>query len=292
VTVPITKTGVQALLGAHGFNPTRLRGQHFLVDRNLIDAIVRDADVGPGDCVLEIGTGTGILTDALAGRAGRVVTCDLDRRLQEIARGLREWPPTVTFLLADILEGKHKLNPAVIRRWESEGALASAEATAGKPGALRLRVVSNLPYSVATPVLANLLWDGIPFHDAVVLVQREAAERFVAKPGTGDYGPMAIAVALLAEAAILRHVPPQVFWPAPKVESALLRLAPRAPSRALTLRDAGLPSLLQDAFQQRRKTLRKRFGEARLAAAGIDPTARPEEVPPEAWPRLLTVPPA
>jgi 16S rRNA (adenine1518-N6/adenine1519-N6)-dimethyltransferase len=284
VTVPITKTGIQALLGAHGFNPTKLRGQHFLVDRNLIDAIVRDADVGQEDCVLEVGTGTGILTDALAARAGRVVTCDLDRRLQEIARGLREWPPTVTFLLEDILAGKHKLNPAVMDRWRAEAG--------GAGGALRLRVVSNLPYSVATPVLANLLWDGIPFRDAVVLVQREAAERFVAKPGTGDYGPMAIAVALLAEAEILRHVPPQVFWPAPKVESALLRLAPRAPATALALRDAGLPSLLQDAFQHRRKTLRKRFGEARLLAAGIEPGARPEEVPPVAWPRLLTVPPA
>src|SRR5262245_19473145 len=92
VTVPTTKTGVQALLGAHGFNPTKLRGQHFLVDRNLIDAIVRDSGVGPNDCVLEIGTGTGILTDALAARAGRVVSCDLDARLQGIAKGLREWP--------------------------------------------------------------------------------------------------------------------------------------------------------------------------------------------------------
>jgi len=170
----------------------------------------------------------------------------------------------------------------VLRRWESEGA----------SGALRLRVVSNLPYAVATPVLAHLLWDGIPMYAARVLVQREAADRFVAKPGTGDYGPMAIAVALLAEAAIVRHVPPQVFWPAPKVESALLRLVPRAPGKARELRDAGLPSLLQGAFQQRRKTLRKRFGEARLRAAGIAPTARPEEVPPEAWTRLLTVPPA
>ncbi len=280
--VPTTKTGVQALLGAHGFHPTRLRGQHFLVDRNLIDAIVRDADVGPSDCVLEIGTGTGILTDALAMRAGRVVTCELDARLQGIARGLRQWPETVVFLLEDILAGKHALNPAVVERWQA----------AGGSGAMRLRVVSNLPYAVATPVLANLLWDGVAFLDAVVLVQREAAERFVASPGTAAYGPMAIAVALLAEAEILRRVPPQVFWPPPKVESAVLRVAPRAPARAKQLRDAGLPSLLMDAFQQRRKSLRKRLGEARLRAAGIEPAARPEDVPPEAWTRLLTVPPA
>jgi 16S rRNA (adenine1518-N6/adenine1519-N6)-dimethyltransferase len=282
VAVPTTKTGVQALLGAHGFHPTKIRGQHFLVDRNLIDAIVRDAGVGPSDCVLEIGTGTGILTDALAARAGRVVSCDLDARLQGIAKGLREWPSTVVFLLEDILAGKHALNPAVLSRWQSEGA----------SGALRLRIVSNLPYAVATPVLANLLWDGVAFEDAVVLVQREAAERFVAKPGTEEYGPMAIAVALLADAEILRRVPPQVFWPAPKVESALLRVRPRAPGEARRLRDRGLPSLLMDAFQQRRKTLRKRFGEARLLAAGIDPAARPENVAADAWLRLLTVPPS
>ncbi|MFI5402292.1 MAG: 16S rRNA (adenine(1518)-N(6)/adenine(1519)-N(6))-dimethyltransferase RsmA [Planctomycetota bacterium] len=282
MTVPTTKTGVQALLGAHGFRPARMRGQHFLVDRNLIEAIVRDAGVGPGDCVLEIGTGTGILTDALAARAGRVVTCDLDARLQEIAKGLREWPATVTFLLEDILAGKHALNPAVLGRWQSEGA----------SGGLRLRIVSNLPYAVATPVLANLLWDGIPVHDALVLVQREAAERFVASPGTPAYGPMAIAVALLAKAEVVRRVPPQVFWPPPKVESALLRITPRAPARAVELRDRGLPSLLQDAFQQRRKTLGKRYGEARLRAAGIDPKSRPEDVAPDAWARLLTVPPA
>ncbi len=281
MAVPTTKTGVQALLGAHGFRPTRLRGQHFLVDRNLIDAIVRDAAVGSQDCVLEIGTGTGILTDALASRAGSVVTCDLDARLQGIAQGLREWPESVVFLLEDVLAGKHRLNPVVIDRWRAE-----AEGASGA----RLRVISNLPYAVATPVLANLLWDGIPMHDAVVLVQREAAERFVARPGTAAYGPMAIAVALLADAEIVRRVPPQVFWPPPKVESALLRVAPRAPARALALRDAGLPSLLQDAFQQRRKSLRKRYGEARLAASGIDPAARPEDVPPEAWARLLTVP--
>jgi 16S rRNA (adenine1518-N6/adenine1519-N6)-dimethyltransferase len=153
-------------------------------------------------------------------------------------------------------------------------------------------VVSNLPYAVATPVLANLLWDGVAFEDAVVLVQREAAERFVAKPGTAEYGPMAIAVGLLADAEILRHVPPQVFWPAPKVESALLRVRPRAPAEARRLRDLGLPALLMDAFQQRRKTLRKRLGEARLLAAGIDPGARPEDVAPEGWARLLTVPPS
>ncbi|MHC4730985.1 MAG: 16S rRNA (adenine(1518)-N(6)/adenine(1519)-N(6))-dimethyltransferase RsmA [Planctomycetota bacterium] len=276
MTVPRTKTAVRALLAAHGLGPARMRGQHFLVDPNLVDAIVRSAEVDAGDCLLEVGTGTGILTDGLANRAGRVVTCDIDARLQEITRALRPWPPSVVFLHADILRGKHALNPDVIGRWQAEAG-----------GHLRCRVVANLPYAVATPLLANLLWQGIEMHDAVVLAQKEVAERFVATPGTAAYGPVSIAVRLLASATVLRHVGPQVFWPAPKVSSVLLRLAPRAPARARELSAAGLPELLQEGFRWRRKTLRKAFPSARLEAAGIDPGARPQEVEPALWERLL-----
>jgi 16S rRNA (adenine1518-N6/adenine1519-N6)-dimethyltransferase len=133
MTVPRTATGVRALLGANGLSPRRLRGQNFLVDGNFVDAIVRAAAPGPDDCILEIGTGTGILTDALADRAGAVVTCDIDERLQEMARGLRAWPPGTTFVRADALDGKHALNPAVVEAWRA--------AAAGRT----LRVVSNLP---------------------------------------------------------------------------------------------------------------------------------------------------
>ena len=277
--VPRTKTALRALLGSHGLQPRKLRGQHFLVDGNLIDAIVRDAAVGPGDCVLEVGTGTGILTDALADRAGRVVTCDLDHRLQAMTRGLREWPSSVEFLAADILEGKHRLNAEVIGAWR-----------AGAAEGLRLRLISNLPYSIATPLLANLLWDGLEMHDAVVLVQKEAAERFTASPGTKEYGPMSIAVSLLAEARVLRPVGTQVFWPAPRVQSALLRIEPRHPAQAVEWREQGLPELLQTAFLHRRKVLRKSIDPERLEQAGIDPGARPEDLAPEAWLRLLTFP--
>jgi 16S rRNA (adenine1518-N6/adenine1519-N6)-dimethyltransferase len=280
MAVPRTKTAVRAFLAAQGLHPKRLRGQHFLVDGNLIDAVVRSAEVGPGDCVLEIGTGTGILTDALAERAGAVVSCDLDRTLQQATRGLRDWPSHVRFLAEDVLASKHRLNPVVVEVWRE----AARD--------LRLKVVSNLPYNVATPVLANLLWDGLPLDSAVVLVQKEAADRFTANVGTPEYGPVSVAVHLLARARTLRRVGPQVFWPQPKVTSALLLLAPTDPERARRLRDEGLPELLREAFLHRRKTLRKRFPPERLEAAGIDPGARPEEVGPDAWVRLLTVPPS
>ena len=296
MAIPRTKTAVRALLGAHGLHPRKLCGQHFLVDGNLVDAIARDAGVGPRDTVLEVGTGTGILTDVLADRAGQVVTCDVDGRLQQLARGLRSWPVTVRFMEADILAGKHRLNPDVIGAWQEGQRDGQQERQRegqreGQQEDGRLRLIANLPYSVATPLLANLLWSNIPVEDAVVLVQREAAERFTAAPGTKEYGPMAVAVALLADARILRPVGPQVFWPPPKVQSALLRLEFRRPDTAPQWIDAGLPRLLQEAFQHRRKTLRKALGEERVVAAGLDPSARPEEVAPEVWPSLLTTRP-
>jgi 16S rRNA (adenine1518-N6/adenine1519-N6)-dimethyltransferase len=262
-------------MAAAGLAPRKIRGQNFLVDGNMVDAIVRDAVVGPEHAVLEIGTGTGILTDALADRAGAVITCDIDERMQEMTRQLRAWPPAVHFLAGDALAGKHALNPTLVEAWLSAG--------------LTRKVVSNLPYSIATPILANLLWSGIAFCDATVLVQKEAAERFTARVGTAEYGPMSITVGLLADATIVRSVPPQVFWPAPKVESAVLRLALRDAGRAARLRERGLPALLHDAFLHRRKMLRRLVGAGALEKAGIPGDARPEQVEPEAWVRLLTV---
>lgn len=278
MAVPRTKTALKALLGAHQIHPAKLRGQHFLVDPNLIDFIVRTAGVGPGDNVLEVGTGTGILTDALERSGAAVLTCDIDTRMQGITRGLREWPERVRFLNTDVLRSKHALQGELLDAW------ASVEGPR--------KVVSNLPYGVATPFLANLLWEGIEFSDALVLVQREAAERFVAPVNSSAYGALSVAVGLFARAEIVRFVGPQVFWPQPKVESALLRLVPNDPERAGELRARGLEELLREVFTQRRKTLRKRLGEQRLIRAGIDPGARPQEVEPEAWVRLLTVPPS
>jgi 16S rRNA (adenine1518-N6/adenine1519-N6)-dimethyltransferase len=275
VSVPRNRRAVQALLAREGLAPRKPHGQNFLCDGNLVDAIVRDAGVGPEDAVLEIGTGTGILTDALADRAGAVVSCDLDTRMLAMTRRLRPWPASVQFLGEDALAGKHALNPRVVEAWLESG--------------LRLKVVSNLPYGAATPILANLLWSGIAFCEAVVLVQREAAERFTAAVGTSAYGPMSIAVALFAEASILRAVPAQVFWPRPRVESALLRLVATDPARAAALREQGLPRLLHDAFLHRRKMLRRLVGTESLEKSGIATDARPEQVEPEAWVRLLTL---
>jgi len=267
--VPRTRNAVQALLASHGIQPRKIRGQNFLIDGQLIDAIVRDAGVESRHAVLEIGTGTGILTAALAERAGAVVTCDIDEQLQGITRGLGDWPEHVRFVGGDILQGKHALNPEITEMWRAAGLVP--------------KVVSNLPYSVATPVLANLIWSDLPFEDATVLVQREAAERFVAPVGTSEYGPMAIAIGLLAEAQVVRAVPPQVFWPQPRVQSSVLRITPRNRDRVPEYRAMGLPELLQKAFLHRRKVLRRMIAPELIEAAGLPPEVRPEGVAPEQW---------
>ena len=118
--VPSTKTAVQAALAAHGLHPRRFRGQNFLVDPNLVAAIARSGGAGEKDCVLEVGTGTGILTWQLAKTAGCVLTCDLDPRLQGLAQGAADWPGHVLFEPHDVLAGKHRLNPALMDRWEQE----------------------------------------------------------------------------------------------------------------------------------------------------------------------------
>ncbi|MGQ0614876.1 MAG: ribosomal RNA small subunit methyltransferase A [Planctomycetaceae bacterium] len=277
--VPTTKTALKALLGAHGIEPRRFRGQNYLVDPNLIAAIGREAALDSSDCVLEVGTGPGILTQELAAKAGCVISCDIDAPIQALARAAREWPPGVLFLHEDILDGKHRLNPAVIGPWLRERESRGLDA---------LRVVANLPYSIATPFLANLIWEGLPARDALVLVQREAAERFVARPGSGEYGPMAVAVGLFCRARIVRDVAPQVFWPEPSVNSSLLSLQFLDPAKAIRLRERGLERLLAGAFLHRRKMLRSRIPAERLERAGIPGSARPEEVAPEAWVELLS----
>ncbi|MEE8104360.1 MAG: 16S rRNA (adenine(1518)-N(6)/adenine(1519)-N(6))-dimethyltransferase RsmA [Planctomycetota bacterium] len=275
---PTNKTAVQALLAANGLFPKKMRGQHFLIDPNLIEAIARHSGATRDDCVLEVGTGTGVLTWELAARAGCVVTCDVDVKLQKAARGAAAWPEHVRFESGDVLKSKRELNPNITSAWLEEQSQRDLA---------HLLVAANLPYSVATPFLASLLWSGIACRDIVVLVQKEAAERFVADVGTAEYGPMTVAVGLLAEAKIERAVGPRVFWPEPKVQSAVLRLTPKDPSRARQLAAAGLPQLLHAAFLHRRKTLRKCIDPARLEAAGVSVDARPQEVAPESWVGIL-----
>ena len=258
----LTATQIRDLARRHDFRPSRSLGQNFVVDPNTIRRIVRLAEVGPEDRVLEIGAGVGALTVALAERARSVTAVEIDKRLLpalgEVVAGL----DNVEVVAADAMELDY-------------GALLR-----GEPHHL----VANLPYNIATPLLAQMLERVPEVEDFVVMVQREVGERLVAAPGSKDYGAVSVLVAYHCRTALLGRVPPAVFWPVPAVESVLVRLTRRPPPVAVD--PAEMMRVVRAAFGQRRKTIRNSLAsvlgcpaaeiEAALASAGLNPGARAE----------------
>jgi 16S rRNA (adenine1518-N6/adenine1519-N6)-dimethyltransferase len=284
---PRTARALREAMDAANLAPRKRHGQCFLTDAQAVDAIVRDAGIAPGDAVVEVGTGTGLLTHALAEAGAAVETFDLDADVQAFAKGLREWPKRVVFHAADALEGKHRLSAPLL------GALSRARAA----GRGRAKFVSNLPYNAATPVLLALLALEDPPDEVTAMVQLEVAEKWLAGPGEEDYGPPSVLRALSADGKVLRRFPPDVFWPRPTVRSALLRLVPRRPRALSPGEDAPFGAFLLALFGRRRKVVPTALRAARpglsaaeavaaLEAAGVDPRVRPEDVPPD---RLLAL---
>ena len=270
---------VRAFLERHGLKANRERGQNFLCDASLAAALVADAGVEPGDAVVEIGTGLGILTRALAERAARVVTLEVDAGLVRALREESVLPGNVELVHADAL---------------GDG-LDRAVAGLGAP----LRLVGNLPYSISGPLLRRLLDLRERLVDWSVMVQREVADRLVATAGSRDYGSLAVLHALTTESERVRSISPSCFFPRPQVRSAFLRIRPRATP---LLEPGELPEVervVRAAFSQRRKTLVNALQGGALEPApetelllrglaelGIDARARAESLPPE---RLLAL---
>lgn len=280
MSFPRTTRALRAALEAAGLAPRKAHGQCFLTDAQAVDAIVRDAGVRPGDRVVEVGTGPGLLTYALAELGAEVVSFDIDADIQAFAQGLCDWPATVRFVQGDVLEGKHRLADAF---------RAALEAPAAGGG--RRLLVSNLPYGAATPILLGVLALPQPPQEMTVMVQREVAEKLLAHPPDPAYGAPSVQVGLLATGRILRRYGPEVFWPQPRVQSALLRLVPRAPALLEPRECAPLAAFVTALFGLRRKMLSSSLpllvegrapgavGEA-LARAAVAPTQRPQEVEP------------
>jgi 16S rRNA (adenine1518-N6/adenine1519-N6)-dimethyltransferase len=275
-----------------GFSIDARRGQNFLVDLNLLDLLARSAEIRPGDVVLEVGTGTGALTERLAAAAARVVTAEIDPRLAQLARDRLVDRENVTLVEGDVLAGKHRFAPAVLEAIDT--ALAAA------PGG-RFLLVANLPYCVATPVISNLLALPRPFAAAVVTVQREMAERMTAAAGDSSYNALSVWVGAQCRGEIVRVLPPSVFWPRPKVDSAIVRLD-LEPERRAAIGDLHrFHAFIREIFCHRRKVLRgallrlaggkaspgaRERVERAFAAVGLGPEARAEEIDPDRFVRL------
>jgi 16S rRNA (adenine1518-N6/adenine1519-N6)-dimethyltransferase len=241
-----TRTHIGELLARHGINPRHDLGQNFLIDLNLVEYLVAQAELDRDDAVLEVGSGTGGLTAFLAEQAGAVIAVEVDPRMQQLTAEAVERFSNVTIVRSDVLKNKNRFAKPVLE------ALDAALLDRSK----RLKLVANLPYCVATPVVSNLVAGEYDWERMVVTIQLELAERMTAKEDTSNYGALSVWLAAQCRIEILKRLSAEVFWPRPKIESAMIRIFPDAGRRQL-IRDRGfLHEFLRKVFQQRRKLLR------------------------------------
>jgi 16S rRNA (adenine1518-N6/adenine1519-N6)-dimethyltransferase len=242
-----TQSYLRQLFEQNKLHPKNKLGQNFLIDLNLVDFLVRSAGLTRADLVLEVGTGTGSLTGKLAELAGSVLTVEIDYAFHELAKDALAKLDNVRALHTDVLKNKNHLNPDVLTNLEELKQIYRPQ---------KLKLVANLPYAVATPVLSNLLLLGIPLERMVATVQWEIAEKMIAKPSTKDYGALAVMMQSLADIEILRKLPTSVFWPRPQVESAIVCIVPNIEKRQLIPDVQRLRNFLRDLYAHRRKNLR------------------------------------
>jgi 16S rRNA (adenine1518-N6/adenine1519-N6)-dimethyltransferase len=269
------------LFQCNRLHPKNKLGQNFLIDLNLVDFIVRSAELTRADLALEVGSGTGSLTAKLAEVAGSVLSVEIDPAFYALAMETAHGHGNVCFLNADALKNKNQMNPDV---------LASLAELKEKYRPQRVKLVANLPYAVATPVITNLLIAGVALDRMVVTVQWEIAQKLIARPSTKDYGALAVLVQSLANVEILRRLPPTVFWPRPQVESGIVRIHPNAEKRQQIADVQRFRFFLRDLYSHRRKNLRgglisvtghqheKAIVDAKLAELGYTGTERAEQL--------------
>jgi 16S rRNA (adenine1518-N6/adenine1519-N6)-dimethyltransferase len=255
--------------------PLKRLGQHFLTDPAILSRIVDALEPGGQECVVEIGAGRGSLTEHLASRFRRVIAVEIDRMLIPILR-------------------ERFADRSSVEMVEGNALLLSLSDLAGS----RFKLVGNVPYYITTPLIFHAL--SRPRAElAVFLVQREVAERAAALPGSEGYGALSVNLQVLAEVEVLFSVPRGAFQPRPRVDSALLRLRPRASAIVPQNEEEAFQSFVQGAFARRRKQMKRVLrGLSSISAeesgdvllnAGIDPEARPESLTPREFHRLFVL---
>jgi len=230
-----------------GLNPNKRHGQNFLIDLNLLNLLVRSAGLNKNDVVLEIGTGMGSLTGLFAEAAAQVVTVEIDHHLYQMAAEELEPFDNVEMLKQDALKNKNQFAPEVVQ--------AVQRHLAADPERV-FKLAANLPYNVATPIISNLLRSEIVPATMTVTIQKELGERLVAKPGSKDYSALSIWVQSICDTKIVRVMSPKVFWPRPKVESAIIHIVHR-PERRSSIADLDFfYAFVRAMFFHRRKFMR------------------------------------
>jgi 16S rRNA (adenine1518-N6/adenine1519-N6)-dimethyltransferase len=266
-----TKHQIEALLAEAGSHPRHRFGQNFMIDQNLVRVVAEAGMLSREDLVIEVGPGTGTLTEELLERAGRVVAVEIDCDLAALLRERFADRDNFALIEGDALAGKHALNPELL------AAVRSQKAAVGS-----CKLVANLPYNIASPLIIELLVAGVDL--LAFTVQKEVAERLRGHAGGEDYGTLSVMTQMLANVELLRTLPPQAFWPAPKIESALVRLTRQD---RLGERAGHFSTFVHSIFSYRRKMLRKVLvqagydSERLLSVSGLEGQRRPEEFTPE-----------
>jgi 16S rRNA (adenine1518-N6/adenine1519-N6)-dimethyltransferase len=268
-----TKQEIKSLLGQFGISPRHRFGQNFMIDQNLLKLVADAGQISPNDHILEIGPGTGTLTDEILARSPdvKLTAVEIDRELANLLRDRFKDNPRFHLIEGDALDGKNNLNPHLLSAIDPP----------------KTKLIANLPYNIASPLIIDLLIAGLPL--LVFTVQKEVAQRLRAVPGSETYGALSIMTQLLSRVEILRTLPPSAFWPAPKIDSSLVRLTAdnRLGDRA---RAHAFSSFLKNLFSSRRKTLRKTLtnlghdADSLLTRLNLDPNLRSETLTP---PQLL-----
>ena len=280
-----TKTQIQQLLASAGVEPNKRLGQNFLIDLNLLELLLKSAHITGNDVVLEVGTGTGSLTVALAKRAGKVITVEFDKTLAKIAATQLSHADNVTIINTDILENKNTIDHKVIEVLKS-----TCDEFYG-----RVMLVANLPYSVASPVMMNLILGPVVADSMTVTVQKEVAERMTAGPGQDSYGILSIIMAAAGTAKIIRKLSPKVFWPRPQVDSAMIRFD-RDKEKIARMYSIDIFKEVVNLFMAHRRKMMKacvKFADGSLAKihnwpdifehAFVEPQLRPEQLTAESY---------
>jgi 16S rRNA (adenine1518-N6/adenine1519-N6)-dimethyltransferase len=242
-----TQSHLMQLFSRQGIHPRHYLGQNFLIDLNLLDYIMTQSDLDEDDVVLEVGAGTGSLTAMMAQHAGAVVSVEIDPTMHELARAATARYENVTLLNCDALKNKNTFSPLVMEQVERELGAAKYR---------QLKLVANLPYNVATPVISNLVVTDLPWQRMVVTIQWELAERMASGPGSGDYSALSAWLQAQCDVKILKRLPPTVFWPKPKVNSAIVRVTSNDELKKAILDRKFFHDFLKRLFTQRRKFLR------------------------------------
>ncbi len=242
-----TRSYLMQLFERHGFNPRSDLGQNFLIDLNIIEYVVKNGHIQPNDIVLEVGTGTGGMTTFMARKAKHVITVEYDKNMHTLASEATQKYDNITLLHCDALKNKNRISPTVLDAIE--------EQLQANPGS-QLKLIANLPYNIATPLISNLVASDLPWSRMVVTIQLELGLKMSCKPATSNYGALSVWLQSQCFVKVLKKLGPTVFWPRPKVDSAIVQLTPNPPMKETIGDRVFFQDFLRRVFQHRRKLMR------------------------------------